>query len=414
MNLLESWRRLAPCGLLAALCSGHAGCSDGSSQVFTDLRVYSSPYQGVSWPSDLRLKGSHHDHNGVDSKRILAYDAAGYDAIGLMDYSGNASLPFAWKERRWPPETWLPRELSSRLTSVKILVPNAEEVGDPDHHMTSPGLRSYIEVWDPSTSRIKQSWQYSSVQEMFSLIRKGGGLPCFAHPWKSERSYEGFAGTFCAEIYSAYAEAKRRQGAADFVNTDRNQALLAAWDRALAKNQSIYGIAVNDHFGPYTDSSAVGADVIDSGKILVLAKSATLDSYLEALSRGAFFAIKELAEAKDRYPVVDSISIEESSILIDTTGRVRWISHGQVISEDALLAFEALPPNARYVRAEVAGQEGTVVFTQPFIVRPVGDIDGDYDIDEADQLICESMDAASHVIKSTYASACQAAEVSRQ
>ena len=51
-----------------------------------------------------------------------------------------------------------------------------------------------------------------------------------------------------------------------------------------------------------------------------------------------------------------------------------------------------LPPNARYIQAEVVGPDGSTVYTQAFVVSPVGDADGDYDVDECDAQTCEAVE----------------------
>jgi hypothetical protein len=52
------------------------------------------------------------------------------------------------------------------------------------------------------------------------------------------------------------------------------------------------------------------------------------------------------------------------------------------------LFFSKLGPGWRYVRAEIRGTDGSVVFTQAFSVRPRGDVDGDYDVDADDGALC--------------------------
>lgn len=358
-------------------------------EVYRDLRIYHSPYEEVIWESDLRLKAQHHDHVGTNATLLRRYDAAGYAAVSVMDYSGNPSLTYAWKQRIWPPEEWFSQELLGSLSNIKVLIPNAEEIVDETTHVTSPFLTTYVERFFPG--RPKAPWQYASVVELFGLIRGGGGLPCVAHPWEPGRSFREFSGTFCIEIYSAYAEERRRQGDARFAE-DRNEIMIQNWDRALDFNQSVFGIAVNDHFGPGNRAELVPEEVLDSGKIVVLAHDATLEAYRDAMLRGAFFAIRDLGIQKDSFPTVYSISVEQTSVFVDTSGAVRWISGGRVIHEGPLLEYFKLPANSRYVRAEIR-QENAVVYTQPFWVRPVGDADGNYRVDAEDTKICAEVEA---------------------
>jgi hypothetical protein len=380
------------------------GCdsSGGGALLHTNLRIYSSPYSDVDWVNDFRLKSQLHDHLGVSPTRIRAYDAAGYDAVGLMDYSGNTTLSYALTTRLWPPESVLPASLLSSLSNIKVFIPNAEEVGDVRQHATSPFLTTYIEGWTPASGAAKQSWQYASMEEMFQLVRQGGGLPCLAHPWEPQ-SYEQYSGAFCVEIYSAFAAARRREGVASFVSVDRNQILLDNWDYALARNQKILGIAVNDHYGPFAPDT-VPDDIRDSGKTIVFAKAVTLDAYEDAMRRGAFFAVRDFGVPKDQYPAIQYVFEDMASITLQSMGVVRWVTGGGVVAENSTLRFKDLPPNSRYVRAEVEGTNGTVLYSQAFVVRPVGDIDADYDVDDDDAQICRSL-----LTDPTLVAACRAA-----
>ena len=67
---------------------------------------------------------------------------------------------------------------------------------------------------------------------------------------------------------------------------------------------------------------------------------------------------------------------------------VKWIADGQIVGNEPMLSYRSLPSGARYVRAEISNAEGSTVYTQAFPVRPVGDVDGDYDVDGDDDALC--------------------------
>jgi len=336
------------------------------------------------------LKAQHHDHPGAIESRIRAYDDAGYDALVLADYSGAPNLDYALRARLWPPEAVLSPAFVTSLRNIKFFIPGAEEIGLTDHY-TSPFLTQYIERWAPQYSAQKQAWQYDSEAEFAQLVRAGGGLVMLAHPWNSGidiNRYEGVVGT---EIYSAFAEARRKAGVRHFVSVDRNGLLLENWDRALVQNQALIGIAVNDHFGPWPDLPT-DPDIKDSGNIIVLAREATLASYREAFERRAILAVRDKGVEKGRLPAIRSINAGTSSVSIDTDGAVRWIARGAAIGNESTLQYSSLPPGATYARAEVENSDrSVVVFTQAFSVRPVGDADGDGDVDAADQEVCANV-----------------------
>jgi hypothetical protein len=184
---------------------------------------------------------------------------------------------------------------------------------------------------------------------------------------------------FCTEIYTAYEEAS---------GGISRGSLLPNWDSALGTNQKIWGIAVNDHFGPGRQHLRARAEGMDSGKIIVLARSATLESYEEAFQRGAILAIKDIGIVKDLMPSVLEISVATDHVHIETSGEVIWIAHGTEVRWGPTLLFSELGRGWRYIRAEIRGTDGSVVFTQAFSVRPSGDVDGDYDVDDVDGALC--------------------------
>jgi hypothetical protein len=194
------------------------------------------------------------------------------------------------------------------------------------------------------------------------------------------------------EIYSAYIAAKRFEGSAEYVKEDRNARLLANWDAVLSTGRRWVGVAVNDHYGPYSDPTSTDPSIRDSGKILVLARDATLTSYRDAFERGAFFAIRDNGLIKGGYPEINSISVGTDSITIDASGatEVRWISTGMEIGTGPTLLFASFPSRAVYVRAEILG-DAHVIYTQAFVLRHVDDIDGDGRLTSADETLCDDI-----------------------
>jgi len=355
----------------------------------TGLRVYHSPYADVRWGTDVRLKVQLHDHEGVSQSRLRAYDQAGYDVMSLMDYSGVRALPYALDSVLWPPTHVLAASFLAGLVHVRFFIPNGEQVGYA--HVTSPFLRTYIERWQDSLTETpgRQPWHYTSSQETINTITRFGGMPILAHPWYGPEvasRLKGFAGV---EMYSAFARYRAEEGVDTFfTRTDRNRVLLTVWDRLLAVDQRVLGVAVNDHFGPGNTSAALDPHTRDSGKVLVLSTAATLEALRTAMEAGAVLAIKDLGVPKDRYPSVDSIVAEDWALTVHTAGNVEWVANGRLIATGPILSFAHLPAGSTYVRAEIGDLNGSRVYTQAFVVRPVGDSDGDGDVDGMDAAVC--------------------------
>jgi hypothetical protein len=357
-----------------------------------ELRIYANPYEHVDWANDMRLTAQHHDHVAASVAGLLAYDAAGYDVVSLMDYSGSVSYRDSLRERLWPANRWVPTSLLPSFKRLKVFVPNAEEVGLPLQygeqlkHVTSPFLETYIEgAGYPGTAWLPN--QYGTMDQLLARVREFGGIPCVAHPWNYSYADMELEGTYCVEVYSAYAEALKEVGFPYFVTTDRNKALVNEWDRALEDNQQVYAIAVNDHFGPAT-RAPLSAQTIDSGKILVLAKAATLPAYRDAFFSGSFFAVRDVGVVKNRYPRVMSIDVQSTLIFVETFAAVKWIANGTIVGTGPMLLYKDLPYGVTYVRAEIVGEDGSTVYTQAFSVRPTGDVNGDYVVGADDEALC--------------------------
>jgi hypothetical protein len=350
------------------------------------LRVYRNPYRDVAWSLALRLKAQHHDHVGFSETKIRAYDAAGYNVVVLLDYSGNPLVPQAIRRRLWPAQSVLSDAFVATLANVRLFVPGAEEVGDEIMHVTSPFMTKYIQRWDPAQGARKPD-EYETTTELRQLIAANDGMPILAHPWH-EHIEPSWAAQFKGmEIYNAFGAVFYRKPVTEFMKTDRNAVMLAAWDKALALNSAVVGIAVNDHFGPLPDFP-IDDDLRDSGKVIVFAEDYSLEAYRRAFERGAVLAIKDLGKIKDRYPSVSRIVVTGSEVAIDTDGEVRWIAMGQVVGAGTRLQLSALATGTNYLRAEIRNADGSVVFTQAFSIRQVGDSDGDGDLDDGDRQIC--------------------------
>jgi len=402
------------CALTVLGCSGSAATdpvdlpavevgAGASPMGGPELRVYRDPYRDVGWNSSLRLLTQLHDHVAADTAGIKAYDAAGYQVVSLMDYSGVPSLIYPRRERLWPPERFFSSAFRGRLSNIDLFLPNGEEIGF--EHLTSPFLETYIEKWEPYWRPRREPYQYQSTQEAIELIGRSGGLAFVAHPWGREDAYLYFRDYSGVEIYSAYAAVQQRVGENWRIggHANANEVMLRLWDKILMRRPNVLGVAVNDHYGP-ASSLAPGDTLKDSGKILVLAPDATLSAVRRAIEAGAFLAIRDFGVDKGQYPEVRSIEVSSHYVHIDTDGEVRWISQGGQVATGSRIHFNRL--TSGYLRAEIWNAHGSVVFTQPFVLRPVGDANGDGDVDRGDMELC--MDPSPELSPVTLLDACEA------
>jgi hypothetical protein len=358
-----------------------------AAQTIIDPRVWYDPYGGVDWDRALRLKAQTHDHTGLRPARLLSYDSAGYAFIPIMEYSGVASLPYAQRDRLWPADSVLPDSVRTLAPSA-TWVPSAEEVGY--QHVTSLFLTRFIEKWEPGQHAERQAWMYGGTQQAIDLVARMGGFPILAHPWGAFSQFSNLDRFRGVEIYSAYAERLfETKDVPYFATTNRNAEILAFWDRMLLQGRFIVGVAVNDHYGPYRPLAQVSRRVRDSGKILVLTPDRTLDAYRTAMEEGALFAITDFGDTKDQVPRFDSLTVTGTIIRAWSATAVTWIADGVVLPTSATwVNVSALPPATRFVRAELRGTDGSVVYSQPFLLRPRGDVDGDFRVNQQDAQLC--------------------------
>jgi hypothetical protein len=355
------------------------------------LRVYHDPYAGVDWNADRRLIAQFHDHVQTRIANIELYDDAGYDLISLFHYSGMPNDPAFWTEPRWPVEPWLPAGYLGTLESIEQFYPGNELVAE--WHITGLFLPEYVEYWDPEVDPVRGPHQYQTDQELIDRVLERGGYPVLAHPWASTSKFAHLVGLHGVEVYSAFAQMNLVTGVTSY---DQNLLMRKVWDDQLERDPQTYGLAVNDWHGPFctTEGCEAHPEVKDSGKVELLARSSAYADVEDAFGRGAMFAVQDLGRPKLSYPRIGAVQVSSSSILVITgAGRVEWISHGRRVASGARLELDDLPADARHVRAEVHGDDGSIVFVQPFWLAPVGDIDGDGKVDARDRELCDAVAA---------------------
>jgi hypothetical protein len=367
LKILTAGARRGRIALAVLVALGATSCAKSCGGcTAANVRLTRNPYARVDWAHDQRLKTQLHEHIRDNPDFLKRMDDAGYNAVALMHYSGVASRDYPWRERHWPPERFVPAEVLATLKNIKVFFPNAEEVGF--QHLLSPFLTTYIAKWQKSLYPRREPWHYDSMQEAIDLIRKYGGLPFIAHPWKKPAYYAKLRNFTGMELYNAYCRQKfqTHQQA-----RDKNENLMRSWDRVLLDNPAVVGIAVNDWFGPWNPEPGISPDVRDSGKIIVFAKRATLADLRKGLESGAVLAIKDLGSVKGQFPQLHAIHADQTSIRIELApkpaAKVRWIADGKPLSRAGPeLPLTAIARGTHYVRAEIIGADGSTVYTQAF------------------------------------------------
>ena len=359
--------------VLIIIAAGFCHCSNpANTEPQVRLVVSYNPYAGVDWTTWQRCLSQHHDHTNVEEAKIRDYDGAGYQAIPLLHYSGVKSLTYTRKERLWPLSKFLKKYPSdeaflSTLQNAKFFIPSMEEVGR--HHMTSPFLLDYLELYEPHLDSQWQPWQYRSNQELIDLIAQHRGLALIAHPTESFDLYQSLSGFHGLEVYSAAMNYNFITGK---IGQNKNAHFIRVWDDLLSKKSTrIFGYAVNDWYGPFNrEVRETHPRIYDSGKTLALLENYSLEAYRRSLEQGSFFAIMDTGMVKGNCPQIQEITASPDSISISAVnGNVHWIFKGEVMQSGSTLSLDNLPSGMNYVRAEVRNENCTV-FVQPFTLSP--------------------------------------------
>ncbi len=350
---------------IGVLLAGLLACDlpVGSSSSGPSLQVIENPYEGIEWDSVAYVKMQVHDHVGVDTLRIRAYDHAGYGVVTLLDYSGVRSLNYTWRERRWPADRWLPDNFVRSLKSVKMLIPGAEEVGY--RHVVSPLLTRYIQKSEGL--ELREGNEYGTAQECIDLIEQGGGWSVVAHPWGAVDGVAELSRFSAMEIYSAFAPWKAGADGGVFAATDQNAIMLTNWDLVLRRNPRVRGIAVNDHMGPGSRVPGLTPDIRDSGKLLLLGMPTSLNDLDRMLRGGMFFAARDTGLVKDQFPIIRGIVIRGDSIEVRTSGKVTWVVDANGSIAAPVLQLASLKRDAKYARAEIV-QGAVTLYSQAIVL----------------------------------------------
>ncbi len=328
-------------GILLVLLAPQSSC--GQSVTY-------DPYAGVRWGSDLRCLAQFHDH-ASNLPRLQATADAGYCFASYFHYSGNPSRDYAWTEYRWPVDDWLGDGAEAGLSNLSLF-PSVEQIAPS--HWTSPWINGYIEYRPGGL----EDNQYETPEEGFALARELGALPILAHPWGGQ---DNITGMHAVEIHNGYGLNKHLDGT---LSEDLNDKLLPYWDRKLVENPRLFGVAVNDWFGPFSRVTAPGlAWAQDTGKQILLVPDKTSASAKEAFRNGAMFALVDKGVVKGQYADVNEIAVLSDSIRITTDGTVRWIADGEEVHVGQELPLSRVLGG--YVRAEIE-LGPTTVYTQPW------------------------------------------------
>jgi hypothetical protein len=192
------------------------------------------------------------------------------------------------------------------------------------------------------------------LQSAVDWIRRDGGLPILARP--EDPATPALAaqathvhGLFGLEVYDA------RMGAANPEAADAT----ALWDRLLSSGQQVFAVAGDDLL-----SLSTPLEPANGAWVEVLAPAGDVDSLLNAIEQGAFYA--------SNGPAFSSIELVGKTIQVqaDANTTLRFIGRNGRLLESAIggSASYTIRGDEGYVRVEALAPDGTRAWSQPFFI----------------------------------------------
>ncbi|MFL5964001.1 MAG: PHP domain-containing protein [Gaiellaceae bacterium] len=271
---------------------------------------------------------------------VSHYEWAGYDVLAITDH---------WVRTNEPG------------TKKLLVIPSAElnanaPTQDNDAHVVALGL-----AVDP----VLPEGSFAGLQEVVSWISDNGGVPFLAHTYWSglhTRQWWDCEGLFGIEVWNTACELELGRGDSSI-----------HWDEALERGRMVYALATDDSHHPGFDSGFAWT--------WVRAAEKTQEAVLDALRNGLFYGstgpeIKDL-ELSDGDVVLRCSPAQSITLYCGrwhgaraNAGRLGYPGHSEILERDdrgLITAARLLRPHrAPYGRIEVADEQGTKAWTNPF------------------------------------------------
>ena len=285
------------------------------------------------------LKGNLHSHTTRSDGRltpettIRQFALKGYDFLALTDHN-------IYNFQHYAPETGM------------LIIPgmevNADLPGPGRHcvHMIVMGPEAEKNGFSQDQKfRYGMLEQISDAQAIIDEALNAGNMLVYNHPeWSGTPAHEiaELQGFSLMEIWNS--NNVFRMGL---------DARAAYWDELLWMGRKIYGVAADDAHHPQHNCN---------GYVMVRAEK-NLDSILEALQKGAFYA--------SCGPEIHDFFVQDgvATVLCSPASKVRFRSfhfpYEQVTGDGLTAATMEIVPGTKYIRAEVEDEKGRVAWTNP-------------------------------------------------
>ena len=324
-----------------------------------------NPYLDVDWESYGRYKANFHTHttnsDGLAQPHAMvdAYHALGYSILAITDHD--------WVSYPWTQFATQEPNPNSLNPLVRAPRANPANIGYENRH---PSQLDMVSIQGNELSMHHHMGSYFSGHEgtktvaaSLEAITAAGGLAVLFHPGRYGFSTEWYV--------NLYREHEHLIGLEIYNLGDRYPHDRRLWDAILTEtmpDRAVWGFSNDDAHS----LSQVGRN----WNVMVLPEL-SLEWVRHGMEQGmSFFVYAPQGHAGPGAASIDSIRVDDRAGTIEIVAHghesIRWISEGTIVSHEELIDLNDLKRPGVYVRAELRGQGGTVVGTQPFgIVPPV-------------------------------------------
>jgi uncharacterized protein (TIGR03437 family) len=198
----------------------------------------------------------------------------------------------------------------------------------------------------------------NTVQNDVDAITQAGGISIVAHPnyqfGLSSEDLRNVTGTMFFEVYNAHPNVNN-------VGDETHSSVETKWDEALSSGKLLYGLAADD---VHTLTNLNGP-LPGRGWIMVRAASLTVNSIMEAMANGDFYAsngvtLEDYQVSNKGITITLPNSLTEP-FTVDFIGR-----SGQLLQRNSSSpAVYDFTGHEQYVRAKITNNEGKAAWTQP-------------------------------------------------
>jgi hypothetical protein len=316
-----------------------------------------NPYEEVNWTNHTIYKANFHTHTTISDGRINPqtvvdkYHRLGYQILAITDHN---EVTWPWTEfKEMKPSTRSKERFANGELQKESLI---YENRDPHDLQMIAIQANELSKHHHIGSFFNDHNGTETVEESLIATQNKNGLTIFFHPGRYQ---------FGTDWYLDYIKRfDHIVGIEIFNQGDRYPKDRQLWDSILS-----YIMPLRPVWG-FSNDDMHSEPALGRNYNLLILPNLTKKDVRKSMKNGTFFFVYNPANKEIRYPIVKSINVKNQSgkIKIRASGydSINWISEGTVVNKGSFFESKKMPHVKGYVRAEIFGQGGIIIGTQPF------------------------------------------------